>query len=405
MGRIAEKLNLSLTDTGSAVMTGTVLIALAALIVPAFGVLSALVSVLVVSLLVGFFMRPRIQITSDIPDRIVAGCTVSLTHRMRNTGRLPIYNLCVSPAATSKAIESISEPQIIPHIAPDDVAEVTITVRALRRGRWQLRSPTCQSGFPFNLFRFGASARDEHTLVVLPFFSMLQIDPTESAHHICTGTGRLTGRAGLSTEYAGNRPFMPGDSLRTIDARAWARLSTPATREYHSDLGKSAALILDTAIPAKDSPKTGPNGIEQFEAAVSLCASVAFSINTNRIIEVLLTGNNLLDFTTQPEAVRLERTHDALAAVEPTGDYPSPQTAEMPTERFAGISEVYIILLQWNQVHQRILETAENAGCHCTTLIVAEPDPIHADRIDSELPDNVRFVSPDDILAGRLERL
>jgi len=388
--RTAGRLNLSLTDTGRAVVTGTVFVALASLIVPAFGVLSALVSVIAVSLLVGIALRPRTRITGDAPERIIAGQTIGLNYTVKNVGRLPLYNLCVKSSAGPDAIEQIGAPQIIPRLGPEETAEVTVKIRTLRRGRWQVKYPTCQSSFPFNLFRFGASARDEHTLVVLPSFFKLQTGPRRPGRHVSAGSGRPAGRAGLSAEYAGNRPFLPGDSLRTIDVRAWARLSTPATREYHDDQDNSAALVLDTAVADGMRSRPESSEVREFEAAVSLCASVAFSINSNRLIDLLMVGDDLHELASQPRSARLDSAHDILAAVEPTADYPSSQTSETLAGRFAETSEVYFVLLQWNKAHRELLELAENAGCHCTVLIVAEPDAAHVEQISMEQNSNIR---------------
>lgn len=405
MKTMAPRVNLSVTDTGRAVITGTVFVALASLIVPAFGVLSALIAILSVSLLVGFVMRPRIRITGDIPDRVVAGQTVGLDYTIRNIGRLPLYNLCVRSNTKSQAIEQVGEGQTIEHLGPNGSARVTLTVRALRRGHWQVKPPTCQSSFPFNLFRFGASAREEHTLVVLPYFSLLRADRAEPGRHACSGSGRLAGRMGLSAEYAGNRPFLPGDSLRTIDARAWARLSTPATKEYHNDLDNSAALILDTAVADRLLARSESGQVRELEAAVSLCSSIAFSINGDRPVDFLLTGDDIHDFGGQPRSVRLDMAQDMLAAVEPKGRYPSAQTAERLTERFSEISEAYFILIEWNKSHGHLLEVAENVGCHCTVLIVSESDSTGAGQTDQERGSEIRHVSPDDVLSGKIEQL
>ena len=65
------KLRIGLTDAGKMILRGIGFVALAALIVPAFGVLSALVSVMLTALVVGFILRPRIRVSSNLPDRII----------------------------------------------------------------------------------------------------------------------------------------------------------------------------------------------------------------------------------------------------------------------------------------------------------------------------------------------
>ena len=59
----------------------------------------------------------------------------------------------------------------------------------------------------------------------------------------------LTSHIGESPEYIGNRDYRPGDSLRRIDPRAWARLATPIVREYSEEYYCRIALVLDTYVP------------------------------------------------------------------------------------------------------------------------------------------------------------
>jgi uncharacterized protein (DUF58 family) len=249
MARTDERLRLGVTDAGKTVLRGAGFVAIAALIVPAFGVLSALVSVVLMALLVGFVLRPKIRVSSNPPDRVIVGQTVRLRYVLKNVARLPAYNLSVRLGALPEAIEQVAGGHVVSRLGPGDTTEVTVAIRPKRRGYYRIKQPICQSSFPFNLFSFGMSRDDEETLIVLPAFSLLQIPLRHLSRHVRAGGARLGGSTGLFPEYAGNRPFQPGDSPRKIDARAWARLSVPATKEYHDDFDSRTALVLDTAVP------------------------------------------------------------------------------------------------------------------------------------------------------------
>ena len=404
MRRTDGKLRLGLTDAGKVVLRGAGYVALAALIIPAFGVLSVLMWVVLTALLVGFILRPRIRMSGNLPDRIIVGQTVRLRYVLKNVARLPAYNLCVRFGALPQAIEQTEGGSVITRLGPGETTEVTVAIRPKRRGYYRIKQPICRSSFPFNLFSFGTSGDDEQTLIVLPTFSRLQIPLRRLSRYVQASGARLAGRTGVFLEYAGNRPFIPGDSPRRIDARAWARLSVPATKEYHDDFDYYTALVLDTSVPDVRL-QSSSSEIKELEAAVSLCASVAFTISNDCLIDLLLAGPDLHQFTTWPRIVRLDKIHEILAGVEPSRGYCLEQIAPILTERFYGISEVIFILLSWNTMYRQLLELAGQAGCHSTVLLIDSSRGMHVDQDNADFPGNVRLLPPEKILAGQIKRL
>ena len=118
MRRTDGRLRLGLTDAGKVVLRGTGFVALAALIVPAFGVLSALVSVVLMALLVGFVLRPKIHVSGNLPDRIIVGQTVRLRYVLKNVSHLPTYNLCARFYALPEAIEQVGDGHMVSRLGP-----------------------------------------------------------------------------------------------------------------------------------------------------------------------------------------------------------------------------------------------------------------------------------------------
>ena len=437
MRRSDGRLHFGLTDAGSVVLRGTAFVALAALIVPAFGALSALVSVVLMALLVGFVVRPKIQISGSLPDSVMAGQIVPLRYGLKNVGRLPAYDLGLSFGALPEAIEQIGGGPIVSRLGPGDTIEVTIAIRPKRRGCYRIKQPICQSVFPFNLFSFGRSPglAGEEILIVLPAFYQLQIPARGLSRPVRAGGERLAGRSGAWPEYLGNRPFLPGDSPHRIDARAWARLSVPATKEYDDDFDRDfvGALVLDTAA-WHGHPGRGPTGckpvpqgsrsneIRELEAAISLCASVAYTINSDCLIDFLLAGPDLHQFTGWPRLLRLKKIHEILAGLEPTHrpsdgnpsaslgtgfDFRSFGSAQDKFSNFdfSEVSEVFFILLNWDAQYRQLLEMAEAAGCRTRVLLIGESPVTDATKDNMNWTGDIQFLSSDEILTGRIKRL
>jgi uncharacterized protein (DUF58 family) len=419
MGRLQSRLRFGPTEAGMMLLRGVVYVGLAALVVPAFGVLSVLISVMVVALVVGLVVRPRISLCGSLPDRIIAGQPAEFTYTLRNIGRWAAHHLSLQFPDLPETFEPAGDARIIARLGPGETAEVTLTIRPKRRGSYRIRQPVCRSSFPFNLFHFGTPRGGEETLLVLPAFSQLRILLPCRSRHVTTGGIRPAGRTGASPEYVGNRPFMPGDSPRRIDVRAWARLARPATKEYDNDLDSYAALILDTRVP-ETRWKSKPKESRELEAAVSLCASVAYTIHRDCLIDLLLAGSDLYSFADLPKAVRLDRVHESLAVVAPADAYRLEQIGPLLEERLPEVSEAIFILLRLDDLYRQLVERADRAGCHCTVVIVGEPGHEAENRgrrtedgREGTPPSSVfcppsseyRFVAPEEILAGRVEYL
>ncbi len=410
-----------LTEAGRTILRGILFVALAALIIPAFDVLSVLVSVALTALTVGFVLRPRILITGNLPERIVAGQTAHLTYTIKNVGQLPAYNLRVRFRGLPEEMEQTADAEAIRRLGSGATAEVAVAIRPKRRGSYHLRPPVGESSFPFNLFRFGRAGAGEENLIVLPAFSRLDLPLPYRSRPVNAVSVRPAGRIGISPEYIGNRPYQPGDPPRRIDVRAWARLSVPVTKEYDDDLDNYAAIVLDTRRSAERQNAlatlrkrglSGSDQIKELEAAVSLCASVAYTLHQHCLIDLLLAGPDLHAFTSSPKAIRLDRIQETLAVVGPSGDYAAEQIGPLLEDRLGEISEVIFVVLHWDHTYQQLAELAQRAGCHCTIIAVGEGEPKSEDGrrrtddggLSSALgpPSSVlQFVSADEILAGR----
>lgn len=403
MATTRGRLHFGLTDAGRVILRGTGFVVLAALVIPAFGVLSVLVAVTLAALVAGFLLRPRIRLSGHLPERTVAGQTAHLMYTLTNVGRLPAYDLRVRFRALPETVEQTTAAHVVARLGPGASAEVTVAIRPKRRGIYRIGQPVCESGFPFNLFRFGMFEDQQETLVVLPTFSLLTLSLPHLSRHVDTSSIRPAGRAGTSPEYVGSRPFRPGDSPRRIDVRAWARLSVPATKEYDDDLDNYAALVLDTRVPESRSRSKSEES-EEFEAAVSLCASVAYTIHRDCLIDLLLAGADVHPFTSSSRAARLAQIHETLAGVEPSKGYQPEQVDPLVEDRLREISEAVFVLLRWDETSRQLVELGDRAGCHCTVIVVGEPDRWPTDDETSWAGD-IRFVPAEEILTGRADYL
>jgi uncharacterized protein (DUF58 family) len=404
MARIDASVRLTLTDAGKMLLLGTVFFFLTAAVIPAFGVLTALLSVLLTALLVGFILRPRVLVTGNLPESIVVGHSIQLRYSLENAARVPAYDLHLRFEMLPDEIEQIGQDAVVSRLAPGETVDASITIRPRRRGYYKIPAPICQSSFPFNLMSFGRRHRGEQALTVLPVFYRLQCPLRRLSRHVRTGGAGFAGRAEVSPEYAGNRPFLPGDSPRRIDTRAWARLSVPATKEYHNDSDSRAALVLDSRVPARLRP-ANDGEVPALEAAVSLAASILYSVNQSCLVDLLLAGPQLHEYTSWLRGARLNSMHEVLAGVRDSRGAKLDRAVSGLADRLYGISEAIFILLDWDETYNRLLESAARAGCHTTVLLIDAPAGRSHGTDEVNWADAVKTLSSDDILTGRIERL
>jgi uncharacterized protein (DUF58 family) len=306
-------------------------------------------------------------------------------------------------AAPPQTIEQVTGTDTVSRLGPGETSEVTVTIRPTRRGCYQMSHPVCRSAFPFNLFWFGASRKGQESLTVLPAFWRLHMPLRRLSRHTETAGVRLAGRTGVSPEYIGSRPYMRGDSPRRIDARAWARLATPATKEYDEDCDNYAAIALDTRI-AQTPRHVNSGQIDELEAAVSLCASVAFTMHNSHFIDLLLAGTELHEFTGWPREARLDRIHELLARVEASQALPDERLVTSLVNRFDRMSQVVFILLNWDSVSQQLVDIAQRAGCYGTVVLIGEPTR-HSHEPIRPWAGTVRVLSAQEVLSGQVKAL
>jgi len=207
---------LRFTETGRAVLIGTVFILMAILFIPAYGILAALAALQGMALVIGYYWRPRMRFTTPILENVLAGETVTLTYTLENQSRMSAYHLSVALEHLPDAIERVGNPVSIPCLRARETRKVTIQIRPRRRGHYETGRLTCVSAFPFNLFSFGTHSSQPNVLVVLPPVYPLQVQTSALRADAWTRGVQVAGQAGASANYIGNRPYIPGDSPKTL---------------------------------------------------------------------------------------------------------------------------------------------------------------------------------------------
>jgi uncharacterized protein (DUF58 family) len=389
-----------LTPAGRTMLTGILLAGAAGagtLYLPIYHLFLILLSIYVVAFIAGWLFRPRVEIHGAIPETTTAGRTLCAEMEIENRSRLPGYAVSLGLFGLPQSLEQVERDRAVPVISVGERAECEVKVRARRRGIYQLPDLRPFSIFPFNLFRSRGRGEPAGSLTVLPHFHPLIDIEVPVGRLYQPGGIVLTSNVGESLEYIGNREYRPGDPIRRIDFRSWARLARPVVREYQEEYYCRLALVLDTHIA--EGRNRGPEGFPELEAGISLAASLADVLAQGEyIIDIFAAGPELYVFRGGRHTGHLDNILEILACVEECRESPFQTIAPALVEELRSITAIVFVLLDWDEERERFVRTAVESGAGARVLIVRDEDttlPVEpardwAGRIDQFSPGQVR---------------
>lgn len=362
-----------LTETGQGILIGTVFVLLTCLVIPAFGILAGLMVLQAVALGIGWWFRPRLRLQGNWPEQAVTGQTIRAQFTLTNPSRVPVYQLWMEPLPWPQEFEPEEKIWPVASLAPGESRTVTLAATCLRRGCYQLESPVCTSSFPFNLYRFGPHAAKPQEVLILPAYRRLERPVLASAASMGSRLGQARRWAGSSPEYVGSRPFIPGDSPRRIDARAWARLSVPAVKEFFDESKQAVALVMDTSSGASGRTLTDPQR-HDFEGAVSLAASLAYSLPRHATLNTLAVDTEIHTLVGENLSLQVEQVLRLLATVTPDAQ-PRVEEGDTLADLLSQVQELLIVGIAWHARTLHLAELAQQQGCPVTMIRVGADSP------------------------------
>ncbi len=350
--------------------------------IPIYQVFCALLALLCVDRIAGFLHRPTIEVLGSFPRKTTAGQEVDVRYTLANRGRLTAFDLGLRFFRLPRTFAAVDPETNLGHLQPGRSLSTTIRLKPLRRGLCTLAAPRAYSTFPFNFTRDGRSRAEEPAVLVLPhFFPIAGIDVPVGSRYQPGGIA-LTSNVGESPEYIGSREYVPGDPIRQIDHRSWARLARPAVREYQEEYYCRVALVLDTFVPRGRKPS--PEGFPDLEAAISLSASVAEALARGEyLIDLFAAGPELYVFRAGRHTAHFDNILEIVACVDACRDNPFEKVAPALADELASISTVIGVFLDWDATRRDLARTAVEMGCSVKILIVRDgqtTEPIDFDQ-------------------------
>lgn len=361
----------------------------------AFGLLTGLWIVSLGSL---FFFRPRLKIERLLPRFATAGRPLRYRWRVLNEGKDAVSDIelreCGGGAAPDYAafaaarggldesrnfVEqlsgygrwralarrqgAVSEPAALPVLGPGQSGEAPARMTPARRGRLVLQRAASLRVDPLGLLRAAAEFPVADQITVLPKrYPVGRISMGGSAR-LQPGGVALASRTGESPEFAGLREYRPGDPLRRIDWKSWAKEGRPIVREYHDEQFVRHALILDTFAGAGDA--------ELFEEAVSVAASFAQTLLTaESLLDLLFVADRAYCVTAGRGLNTSGRLLEVLAAVERSEDMDFSELEKSVACRRHSLTACVLVLTAYDSARKNLVASLETVGIPTRAYVV-----------------------------------
>ena len=243
-------------------------------------------------------------------------------------------------------------------------AKITIEVTPLRRGVIRFDDLRVQLPDPFGLFQRCRKVKTPSaTLTVLPRrFPLPPIELPGGAAFKITGEAN-TNSIGTSGEFVGLRDYRPGDPLRQIHWKSWARTGRPIVKELEDTFYPRYGLVLDTfSLERTDI---------QFEEAVSVAASFASSIDTSEsLLDLMFIKNEAHIVTAGRGLERAEKLLEVLAGVTPERASNYDALARLVLRHRDDLTACVVIFTGWDESRAGFLNTLTQQGILCVPLVI-----------------------------------
>ena len=251
----------------------------------------------------------------------------------------------------------------VPTVDAGERLEVRVSLTPVRRGFLRFTCSRILKPDPLGVFYGQRAITNPGKLLVLPRRHPVdwpEVSRGRAREHM--GLVDANSHGGVE-EFTSIREYRPGDALRHIHWRGWARYGYPVVKEFHDQRLCRPAVILDTALSAS-------TPLELFEAAVEVAASLTAAAGRGQCALVLggLAGQWLsAGRGEEVEAAQLE----ALACVLPCEGGLGGLRRVISAHR-QELEEAVFVCTGWNEVQQAFVEDLEAEGVPVRVALVHE---------------------------------
>ncbi len=198
------------------------------------------------------------------------------------------------------------------NLAPGESQTLSMEWTPKRRGIVTLEEMRVLLPDPFGLFqRCRKIAAPEAKMVVYPERLPLDQPNLAGTNSETSGLERSASRNGSSEEFTSLRDYFPGDPVRHIHWKSWARTGRPIVKEYEDSRQSRMSLFIDTFPNQAENP-------EVFENTLKIAAGFVVSeTQPDTLLDSIITAQESFETIAENQDKRIEQCMTFLAGLYP----------------------------------------------------------------------------------------
>lgn len=291
----------------------------------------------------------------------------------------------------------------IPAVAMDDLPpgqELTFDTRLLptRRGYLRFLRTRIARPDPLGIYRAVKDQATGDSLLILPRRYRMPTINMKGTRKYHKGGLSMAGSVGDSREFISLRDYRPGDPLKAIHWRSYAKRGYPVVMEFHDEFYVRQGLLLDTFI--ENAPE------EIFEEAVSIAASLTVSLNAqDSLLDLMFIGAESYRFTSGRGLGKTENLLEILACVTPCVDRSFSSLETVLSRHAADISGLICVLLNWDDRRRSLVRYIRARGTPLLVFLISNDMVERQDIASLDINPDCFVVLPPGHIQPRLNQI
>ena len=260
--------------------------------------------------------------------------------------------------ATAKIVD-------IPPIKAHGKTKVVMEIEPTARGIIELTGITIARRDPFSLFNACKTITLKQSLLVLPKRYQVPHLELPGSRKAQSGSTALASSVGDSEEFVSLRDYRPGDPLRKIHWKSWAKTDKPIVREEQKQFFVRHTLILDSFDSAEYSAI--------MEEAISVAASFACDFQTQEsLLDLMFVADRAYCFTAGRGLGTTEKMLEILAGVTTCQDKSFNSLTSTVMNRVSLLSGCICILINWDEARKKLIRNLQEFNIPTLVLVVTD---------------------------------
>ncbi|MGC6466353.1 MAG: DUF58 domain-containing protein [Akkermansiaceae bacterium] len=253
-------------------------------------------------------------------------------------------------------------------LKPGESTVVNLTMLPRRRGLLKLENLRVELPDPFGLFqRLWTVVNEAAEVLVIPKrYQLPNLDLSGESDLKVGGETASTVR-GEGGEFMGLREYRPGDSLRKIHWKAWARTGQAIVKQYEEMQFSRYGLVLDTSLKA--------SGPELLEEAISVAASFVSTMDREQcLLDLMFVREQPEVYTAGRGVARADRLMEVLAKVEGSDEGTYESLLNLISRYAEEMTACVVVLCGWSSEREEFLLKLRRSGLKLMVYVIGVGD-------------------------------